>query len=59
MVPVACVHIRGVSAIQGAGLEGLHCKTSHQYLIVCKVLESFNVHSISWPRKAHEAVAMR
>ena len=22
LVPVACVHIRGVSAIQGSGLEG-------------------------------------
>ena len=25
LVPVACVHIRGVSPIQGAGLEGFHC----------------------------------
>ena len=24
LVPVACVHIRGVSAIKGAGLEGFH-----------------------------------
>ena len=25
VVPVECVHIRGVSPIQGAGLEGFHC----------------------------------
>ena len=25
LVLVACVHIRGVSPIQGAGLEGFHC----------------------------------
>ena len=25
LVPVVCVHIRGVSPIQGAGLEGFHC----------------------------------
>ena len=25
LVQVVCVHIRGVSAIQGAGLEGFHC----------------------------------
>ena len=25
LVPVVCVHIKGVSPIQGAGLEGSHC----------------------------------
>ena len=25
LVTVVCVHIRGVSPIQGAGLEGCHC----------------------------------
>ena len=30
LVQVACVHIRRVSAIQGAGLEGFHC-TSYTY----------------------------
>ena len=25
LVPVVCVHTRGVSPIQGAGLEGFHC----------------------------------
>ena len=26
LVSVVCVHIRGVSPIQGAGLKGFHCK---------------------------------
>ena len=25
LVPVACVHNRGVSTTQGSGLEGFHC----------------------------------
>ena len=30
LIPVACVHIRGVSPIQGAGLEGFHCTYVYQ-----------------------------
>ena len=29
LVPGACVHICGVSAIQGSGLEGSHCTCQH------------------------------
>ena len=40
LVPVVCVHIRGVSPIQGAGLEGFHCT----YAIIIMSIKYSKVH---------------
>ena len=37
LVPMVCVHIRGVSPIQGAGLEGFYCiLTSASMAATCR-----------------------
>ena len=45
LVQVVCVHIRGVSAIQGAGLEGFHCICIRTYITMeCLYVRIYIVH---------------